>query len=212
MLEFYTLRFLLSSAHAQIFVNLVISSIFSSISDRTVHNYVLKCLSHRLAQPHSHLLVLGNSLYKRVYLLKTPRNMALYSATELNKAERLRHCACFCSKFKMLASRFLAVNSFQKIKYLVIITKVLTEHNNWPKRKILLTNRLPNSKCDIILHYCWFSPDVTAAILVYSQQKNFDYFFSSGHQHGRYVYCLLCLLGLCENQGYVTISQSNCKC
>ena len=40
-----------------------------------------------------------------------------------------------------------------------------------------------------------------AAMLVYSQHKN--YFFRLGHQHGRYVYCLLCLLGLRENQEYL---------
>ena len=47
-----------------------------------------------------------------------------------------------------------------------------------------------------------FSPDVMAAMLVFSEQKNFDYFFCSRHQHGRYVYCLLCLFILCENQEY----------
>ena len=38
-----------------------------------------------------------------------------------------------------------------------------------------------------------------AAMLVYSEQKNFNDFFCLGHQHGRYAYCLLCLLGLCDN-------------
>ena len=46
--------------------------------------------------------------------------------------------------------------------------------------------------------YCWFSSDVMAAMLVYSYQKNFDYFFCLGHQNGHYVYCLLYLLGLCQ--------------
>ena len=42
-----------------------------------------------------------------------------------------------------------------------------------------------------------------AAILVYSLQNNFNYFFFLKYKHGRrYVYGLLCLLGLCENQEY----------
>ena len=48
-------------------------------------------------------------------------------------------------------------------------------------------------------------------MLVYSQQKNFYDFFCLGHQHGRYVYCLLCLLGLCENALYCCIIQYLCK-
>ena len=47
--------------------------------------------------------------------------------------------------------------------------------------------------------YRAFSHDVMAAMLVYSKQKNFGIFFCLGHQHGRYAYCLLCLLGVCEN-------------
>ena len=41
-----------------------------------------------------------------------------------------------------------------------------------------------------------------AAMLLYSLEKNFDYFFCLGQQHGRYVYCLFCVWGLCKNQGY----------
>ena len=44
-----------------------------------------------------------------------------------------------------------------------------------------------------------FSPDVILAMLVYSQQKKFDYFFCLEHQHGSYAYCLLCILGQREN-------------
>ena len=57
---------------------------------------------------------------------------------------------------------------------------------------------------------CWFSPDVTAAILLYSLQANFDYSFCLGHQHGSYVYCILCLMGLCKNQEFPIIRQSTC--
>ena len=46
-----------------------------------------------------------------------------------------------------------------------------------------------------------FSPDVMAAMLVYSQQRMLI-ITCSEHQNGRYVYCLLCLLGLCENQEF----------
>ena len=53
---------------------------------------------------------------------------------------------------------------------------------------------------------CWVSPDVMAAMLEYSKQKNFDYFFCLGLQHGRYDYCLLCLWGLCETQEYQDFS------
>ena len=59
--------------------------------------------------------------------------------------------------------------------------------------------------------YCRFSPYVMAPMLVYSYQKNFDYFFCSGHQHGRYVYCLLCLLGLCENQEFPSVTYTRDK-
>ena len=41
--------------------------------------------------------------------------------------------------------------------------------------------------------------DVMTAMLVYSQENNFDDFFCFWKQHGRYAYCLLFLLGLCEN-------------
>ena len=40
----------------------------------------------------------------------------------------------------------------------------------------------------------------TFRLSTYTKIGIFDYFFCLEHQHGRYVYCLLCLLGLCENQ------------
>ena len=56
------------------------------------------------------------------------------------------------------------------------------------------------SKKPRMMYHTLFSHDVMAAMLVYSLQKNFDYFFCLGHQHGRCVYCILCLLGSRENQ------------
>ena len=46
--------------------------------------------------------------------------------------------------------------------------------------------------------YCRFSTDVMAAMLVYSQQRNFDYFFCLEHQD-----CLLFPLRLYEYQEYI---------
>ena len=59
--------------------------------------------------------------------------------------------------------------------------------------------------------YCWFSPDVMAAMLEYSKRKNFDYFFCLGHQHGRYVYCLLFLLGLWKPRIKISAFQSQVR-
>ena len=42
----------------------------------------------------------------------------------------------------------------------------------------------------------------TKSIMVFLILANIDYFFCLGDQHGRYIYCLLCLLGLCKNQKY----------
>ena len=65
--------------------------------------------------------------------------------------------------------------------------------------KFLFLPALISNFCSVKLKYRAFSPDVVAAMLVYSQQKNFDDFFCFGNQHGRYVYCLLFLLELCVN-------------
>ena len=44
-----------------------------------------------------------------------------------------------------------------------------------------------------------FSPEIMAAMLGYFlSTKNF-HFFCFGNQHGRYTYCLFCLLELCKN-------------
>ena len=56
------------------------------------------------------------------------------------------------------------------------------------------------------LKNCRFSPDFMHGCHVgVLLTKKVDYFFCLGHQHGRYVYCLLCLLGLCENQEFFII-------
>ena len=47
--------------------------------------------------------------------------------------------------------------------------------------------------------YRAISPDVMATMLVHFQQNNFDSFFCLELQHGRNDYCLLFLLGSCEN-------------
>ena len=40
---------------------------------------------------------------------------------------------------------------------------------------------------------------MSAMMLVYFKQNNFDSSFCFENQHDRYAYCLLCLLGLSEN-------------